>query len=37
MATGLKLFTGEINPPKEITSKTKLRDERRVYLDELPG
>ena len=37
MATGLKLFTGEINPPKEITSKTKLRDKRRVYLDELPG
>ena len=37
MATGLKLFTGEINPPKEITSRTKLRDKRRVYLDELPG
>lgn len=37
IATGLKLFTGEINPPKEITSRTKLRDKRRVYLNELPG
>lgn len=32
---GLKLFTGEIEPPMEITSEIKLRDKRRVYLDEL--
>lgn len=36
VAEGLKLFTGEIKPPKEITSLIKLRDKRRVYLDELP-
>ena len=34
---GLKLFTGELKPPKEIMTKVKLRDKRRVYLDELPG
>ncbi|MFA5779899.1 MAG: type II restriction endonuclease [Elusimicrobiota bacterium] len=37
IALGLKLFTGEIKPPKEITSRTKIRDKRRLYLDELPG
>lgn len=36
VALGLKLFTGEIKPPKEIISKMNLRDKRRVYLDELP-
>lgn len=35
IAYGLKLYTGEIKPPKEITSKQKLRDNRRVYLDEM--
>ncbi|MEO0131420.1 MAG: type II restriction endonuclease [candidate division WOR-3 bacterium] len=37
-AFGLKLFTGEINPysfPKIIKNK-KLRDQRRLFLDELP-
>ncbi|MBI5188305.1 MAG: hypothetical protein HZA07_04450, partial [Nitrospirae bacterium] len=33
---GLKLFAGEIKPPKEIVTKVKLRDKRRVYLDEMP-
>lgn len=36
IAFGLKLFTGEIKPPKGITSKIKLKEERRVYLNELP-
>lgn len=31
---GLKLFTGEIPPNKSIANK--LRDKRRMYLDELP-
>lgn len=35
VAFGLKLFTGEITPSKEIASKVKLREKRRVHLDEL--
>jgi len=37
VALGLKLFTGEIKPLKEITAEIKLRDERRMYLNELPN
>jgi hypothetical protein len=37
VALGLKLFTGEIKPPREITSRIKLRDKRRVYLNEIPN
>lgn len=36
VAIGLKLFTGEIKPLKEIVATIKLRDKRRVYLDEMP-
>ncbi len=36
VAYSLKLFTGEIKPPTEIASKTKLREKRRIYLNELP-
>ncbi|MEM3738369.1 MAG: hypothetical protein QW204_01315, partial [Thermoplasmata archaeon] len=36
VAYGLKLFTGEIRPPPEITANVKLRDERRVLLNEMP-
>lgn len=36
IAFGLKLFTGEIKPSKEIASKVKLKEKRRVYLNEFP-
>ncbi|GAB6183600.1 PDDEXK family nuclease [Thermodesulfovibrio hydrogeniphilus] len=38
IALGLKLFTGEINPYSypEIVSNRNLRDNRRMFLDELP-
>lgn len=36
VAYGLKLFTGEIKPPSEISANVKLRDKRRLYLDEMP-
>jgi len=38
VAFGLKLFTGEINPSchPEIIENKKLRDKRRMFLDELP-
>jgi len=38
IALGLKLFTGEIEPSShpEIINKITLRDERRLFLDELP-
>ncbi|MEO0114610.1 MAG: type II restriction endonuclease [candidate division WOR-3 bacterium] len=38
IAFGLKLFTGEIRPNAypEITKGKKLRDERRLFFDELP-
>ncbi|MEO0025923.1 MAG: type II restriction endonuclease [candidate division WOR-3 bacterium] len=38
VALGLKLFTGEIAPNSypDITGNKKLRDKRRLFLDELP-
>jgi len=38
VAFGLKLFTGEVNPASypEIIGNVVLRDERRMFLDELP-
>ncbi|MEW6409081.1 MAG: type II restriction endonuclease [Nitrospirota bacterium] len=36
IAYGLKLYTGGIKPPKEIAATQKLRDKRRVYLNEMP-
>lgn len=38
VAFGLKLFTGEINPSNysEIVNGRKLRDTRRMFLDEIP-
>lgn len=36
IAYGLKLFTGEIKPTPQIAVSKILRDERRMFLDELP-